>query len=134
MNHSTESCHKLINHVKAEQYFSKNPAIKKILTENPSSTLLRRTYLSHYMVYMATYIPTHSSNSTLQHCVYTTIEISNGTSKHVNKGEDDEVSVPEEETESDEEQEDEVSGNGDNGDIVHINEDEYIYDSDYDEF
>eukprot|EP00957_Ditylum_brightwellii_P047740 3626833-Ditylum_brightwellii.AAC.1 len=46
--------------------------------------------------------------------------------------EEDGISVPEEETEiSDEEQEDEVIKNGD---IVHIDEDQYIYDSDYDDF
>eukprot|EP00957_Ditylum_brightwellii_P205121 15342366-Ditylum_brightwellii.AAC.1 len=107
MNHSTESCCKLINHVKAKQYFSKNPAIKKILTENPS----KRTYRKRNI---------HRNKYSHRH------------SKHVNKVEEDEISVPEEETEIvDEEQEDEVISNED---VVHIDEDHYIYDSDYDDF
>eukprot|EP00957_Ditylum_brightwellii_P077377 5879579-Ditylum_brightwellii.AAC.1 len=110
MNHSTESCHNLINHVKDKQYFSKNPAIKKILTENLSSASSRRTY---------------SKRNTHQN------KYAHRISKHVNKVEEDETSVPEEETESNKEQEDEVSNNRDD---VHIDEDQYIYDSDYDAF
>eukprot|EP00957_Ditylum_brightwellii_P177042 13487297-Ditylum_brightwellii.AAC.1 len=106
-NHSTESCHKLINHVKAKHYFSKNPAIKKVLTETPS----KRTYPKRN-IYRNKYAYRNS--------------------KHVDKVEEDEISPPEEETEIlDEEQEDKVSNYGD---VVHIDKDRYIHGSDYDDY
>eukprot|EP00957_Ditylum_brightwellii_P149510 11385750-Ditylum_brightwellii.AAC.1 len=101
MNHSTESCHKLINHVKAEQYFTKNPVIKKILTEKPSSLTPRRNY------------PKRNT----QHNKYA------HRSKHVNKVEEDDDSLPEKENASDVGQEDGESDNGEDGEVVHIDED-----------
>eukprot|EP00957_Ditylum_brightwellii_P147103 11200746-Ditylum_brightwellii.AAC.1 len=112
MNHITESCHKLINNVKDKQYFTKNPVIKKILTEKPPSLTPRRNFPRR-----------NTQHNTYAH-----------RSKHVSKVEEDEDSWSEEETVSDVEQEDVDSGNGEDGDIVHIDEDQYIFDSKYDDF